>query len=424
MARLDELRGEAIREALRDCLSGVEAMPSRRDAVLAAVRGNRDASGRKLSVAFAVALALTLLAAAAAAAAWLGTRELVEREAIPLALQNDGAQVNETFTSEELSHIVAVAQENGVAVPQSLMEKLEAGEGYWEEETIMALAKAEFGPMPGRWTLEQQYWFEEAAVAIGFKDVNVKRVPGEGDLTYEQALAIAENALAERFGVDAAALGDETRYAVTRSYCENEPGAFTWHFWFEPLVFEADEYVIELDRAGNVTEIGGDAASQTPRGCEYILSFYEGAYGTPYDWDTALWVEFSQRIREAPDLETQVFAQGFARTDYLNESDLPQGALSRAEAEAVALGAASGTGVDCAVLYDAEPNPVWKVTVRCAGADGETDEQRMIEVDAQTGEVRSQTVRTDDMNWHRLLVCEEAARQIEAEHPKHPEGLG
>lgn len=42
----------------------------------------------------------------------------------------------------------------------------------------MAYAKSLFGPYPGQWTLEQQCWFEDAVVAIGYKDYNAARVPG------------------------------------------------------------------------------------------------------------------------------------------------------------------------------------------------------------------------------------------------------
>lgn len=99
----------------------------------------------------------------AVAAVRLSAREIVERQVVPMALENDGGGVNETFTHEELARVVELAEENGVDVPEKIQTLLENGEGYWEEETIMALAKAQFGPIPGRWTLEEQYWFEDSA---------------------------------------------------------------------------------------------------------------------------------------------------------------------------------------------------------------------------------------------------------------------
>ena len=101
------------------------------------------------------------------------------------------ADVNTAFSNEELQHIVALAEENGITLSDNIFRALENGEGYWEEEVIMSLAKAQFGPQPGQWTIEQQYWFGEMDVAIGFVDVNHNCLPGEGDLTYEEAYARA-----------------------------------------------------------------------------------------------------------------------------------------------------------------------------------------------------------------------------------------
>lgn len=102
------------------------------------------------------------------------------------------ADVNTTFSNEELASIVALAEENGIKLSNSILRSLEKSEGYWEEEVIMSLAKAQFGPYPGQWTLEEQYWFEETVVSIGFKDYNQCRIPTEDDLFYEEAYAKAK----------------------------------------------------------------------------------------------------------------------------------------------------------------------------------------------------------------------------------------
>ena len=185
-------------------------------------------------------------------------RALVDGKIVPMALANDDGEVVEAFSAGELAQVIALVEESGLTVPESLRERADGGEGYWEEETIMALAKAQFGPIPAGWTLEDQFWFEEAVIAIGFKDYNSRRVPGEGELSYDEALDKAEAALVEAYAADG--LRNTQAYRVLCMYQEwkDEDGALhgpEWYIEFEPLAPGGDWYDVTMDRDGNVTAV-------------------------------------------------------------------------------------------------------------------------------------------------------------------------
>ncbi len=206
-----------IRAAIDECLSGVDALPSLRGEVLSQTRGEKKVK-KRLSVGLVLTIVLVLIAVSALAVALLSAREIVEKEVLPMATGNDAGGLNEDFTYEELQKIVKLAEENGIALEGNIKERLEAGQGYYEQETIMALAKSEFGPYPAGWTLEQQYWFEEVMIAIGFKDVNYCCLPKEGDLSYDEAVALALERIKKEKGED---VTDSARWSRLITFCSD-----------------------------------------------------------------------------------------------------------------------------------------------------------------------------------------------------------
>ena len=335
-----------------------------------------------------------------------------------MALANDGGEVNEVFTHEELAHIVAVAQENGLEISDTLLRKLERGEGYWEEETIMALAKAEFGPIPACWTLEQQYWFEETVVAIGFKDYNSRRIPGEGELSYEQALDICEAYLTKTYG--AVDLRDAQSYAIACTYqAWEENGVMRspeWYFDFEPLDLAHDEYSLTLDVEGNVVDV--QATLNRATDFEAIYDHYNVEYGAPYGWDQQTFIAFRRDIEHAQAPENGRYLRALLMTDYI---ELPDGALTREQACEIALresGVEEGYAI-CAVLINAEPNPIWKVSV-AEEEYGAAMSATMLEIDCMTGEVLGTHVRTRDDYYFIHWILQEVHDAVWEE----PQSLG
>lgn len=410
-----------LRTAIDDCLSGVERLPSQRAQILRRATGGTRGR-RKLSATAVLALLLAMLSVGALAAAWLSAREIVEQQVVPMAQGNDGAQIKDTFTNAELARVVALAEENGVEIPQRLRDLLARGEGYWEEETIMALAKAQFGPLPGRWSLEEQRWFEEMMVAIGFKAYNVCRIPGEGDLTLEQALDMARNYLAAQYGADASLLADPQAYALTKTYevQQNDDGSVTdpaWYFWFEPMSLLYDEFIVTMDHRGNVTDV--QARMGRAQDYDAVNSHYDSTYGPEHTWAPEVWVAYGRDMQQVGDEFAP--ARAFKRTAYILP---PPGAISREEAIKRAVDAIGPrdwiqTGACC---YESGGRAVWKAALIAVNEEG-FGETTTVELDAMTGEILSTYVMDLYLDrWFLRYVPSEVYHDVVNE--PEPEGLG
>lgn len=417
------LRREQVREAIDDCLSGALSRPSQRAAILRRAEKERRPARGKMRMALAAALILTLLAVGAVAAVWLSMREVVEQTVVPMAIDNDKGFLADAFTAQELENIAAIAAENGVTLPEKIIEKIEQGEGYWEEETIMALAKAAYGPIPGRWTLEQQYWFEEMAVAIGFKDYNAARIPGEDDLTYEQAASLAADAMQARYGADRERLLGGEDYLITRGYnaYRDENGQIqepTWYFWFEPVSLADDEYIVTMDKAGEITEV----RASLDRGRDYdaVHDHYSDVCGQEKTWPQEVWIAFGRDMQGVQSELT--IAKCFQQTQYIA---VPEGAITAQAAieqagRALEEGKILESSAVC-MLFGEESNlPIWKVRL-LIDAEGERH-TLMAEIDCMSGDLLGIYAMQEGDGWFRPFVSEAVYQRLRGN--RHPEGLG
>ncbi len=394
MRTSDERLETRLREAVRAAAPDLPVAFERNMGLLIdhLPRKERPVMKRKMSIGLAIALLLCLLTVGALAVALLSNRELVEQEVLPMAQENDASGLNEVFTHEELGRILALAEENGISLDAngSIRKAYARGDGYWEEEVIMAIAKDAFGPYPGQWTLEEQFWFEEVMVAIGFKDYNAARIPGENDLTYDAAYNLAKEHLLAEYGIAGEILDDRGQYKLWRGYHAylGEEGSIqppTWYFWFEPKDVALTEYELKLDRDGAVfycqVTLGlQPPAENTPEYMTYyIRDRFEGCYGPMDDWPQDVWVMFGQQMKGAADAEGTLWAQ----VEYI---PVPEGGLTREEAYAAAMTALDGPADErregSAVCMMDEGQPIWKVQV-WQGPIG----ARLMEIDCMTGEV-------------------------------------
>lgn len=100
---------------------------------------------KKLSLGLILILILLLASLSALAVSLLTGQEVVEQNAVPLALGNDtDVRPTVTFSHDELVQLVETAAENGITLDENsqTMLALQNGEGYWEEE-------AHHGHLPG-----------------------------------------------------------------------------------------------------------------------------------------------------------------------------------------------------------------------------------------------------------------------------------
>ena len=151
----------------------------------------------------AVTITALLIAAVALAVTLLTHQEIIEQVAVPLAVDNDASVgVNDTYNVEELAELVRSLNENGITLEENnrIMQALQNGQGYYEEETIMEICRQAFGGNFYTWTLEEQDWFDRLMVDIGWYETYESCLPGENNMTYEQAEAFAFAELRKEFG--------------------------------------------------------------------------------------------------------------------------------------------------------------------------------------------------------------------------------
>lgn len=368
----------------------------------------------KRRIALILAALAVLLSATALAAALLGAREIVENYALPMSDVTEG----DTYTAAQTAALVALAEENGIRLSESasvrIDQLLSAGEGEYKEELLMTIAKAEFGEQPAAWTLEQQNWFDDVCVAIGFIPQKEKAMPDKGEDAFAWAAAVAAEHIRTFYG-ETADLTDPAVYApVGVQYISGEdefPG-MVYSVTFQPLAgteaaLNAREYWVYLNDAGEVL-------GQEQR--YFLADAYRNAYGDTYaDWpQSALRAFRDALLAQELNVDNMQVILCMQRTDY---PDIAADALSRSAACDIAaayVGASADACTD-SVYIGHEPNPVWKVALRVG------EEDYTVEVDSVTGEIL--TCKTMAHRWlmWRNLFLEETREDVQEVYEEYLE---
>lgn len=375
----------------------------------------------KRMVALALVTMMLLLSATAVAAVILSGREVVDEYAVPMASETTG----DSYTVAQTLELVALAEENGIVLSDNAKESIDkmlaTGEGYYKEELIMAIAKAEFGDQPATWTLEQQNWFDDVCVAIGFIPQKEKAMPEKGEDAFGWAAAIAAQHIRDYYG-ETGDLHDMNVYEpVGVQYINgNVDGEYPGMYYsvtYMPLdgtevALHAREYWVYLNDDGKIL-------GQTQR--YFSDSAYRNTYGDRFE----SWPQYALRsYREV--VMSQNPTPGNMKTiicmRMTSYPDIAEEAISREKAKQIVaehFGVGAETCLDSVYIGDA-PNPVWKIIV---GFDDESGEwvNYTAEVDSITGAVkRSQKLPMYGMHW-RPLFLERVKEEAEIEYQQYLE---
>ena len=421
-----------IQHSLSAELSGLNTTSWQRDKYFENATGGHKVK-RKLTYGLVLAIVLLLAAATAVAVALLSPREVVEQIAVPMAQENDSDwRVNTDFSPEELAEFIRSANEIGITIDENddIMQALKNGEGYDEEETIMEVCRQAFGGTYGYWTLEQKHWFDEMMVAIGFADGPVWSMPGEGELSEEEAKARLIAAIQDEFNdeiyqsdyEEEMNLADSDKFRLALDYYPKPAKDGTvWHMDARPQDEERlDYYTASLDKDGNVlnaiartrknpntterqaqkpvpeasdtTETAAGESAAYTKGwislskldsvtADNILEHAEDVYGLTNDWTSEVWAEVAEAVREMP--ADTLEGKMIKATPWIAWRE---GLLTQDEAEEQAF---RRTGMrigeyNNVCLIDSQPNPVWKF--RLIEYSGEYRDM-LVEIDAVTGEL-------------------------------------
>ena len=245
----EDLNRAKMHKAIDSTLSGLNGDPWLFQRVSACAAEGETKVKKKLSTGLVLVIVLMLIAAVALAVTLLTHQEIVEQVAVPLAVDNDASiGVNKTYNAEELTELIRALNENGITLEENnkLMQAIQNGQGYWEEETLMEICRQAFGGNYYTWTLEQQDWYEDLMVKIGFHETHQTRLPGEGNMKYEDAEAFAFRKIREAYGQDLP-LEDRSIWQLSRQfYVENpdDPASAGWSFSLEPMDIDHGQYYI------------------------------------------------------------------------------------------------------------------------------------------------------------------------------------
>ncbi len=412
-----------LRRAMDRTLPGLEQDVWFEQRVLSRIHG-QPAPRRGISkrtVVLVLAAVLALLSATAVAAVFLSGREVVDEYAVPMASETTG----DSYTVAQTLELVALAEENGIVLSDNAKESIDkmlaAGEGYYKEELIMAIAKAEFGDQPATWTLEQQNWFDDVCVEIGFIPQKEKSMPDKGEDAFAWAAAIAAQHIRDYYG-ETADLHDLNVYEpVGVQYINGDvdgeyPGMY-YSVTYMPLAgteaaLYAREYWVYLNDNG---EILGQVQRYFPD------IAYRNAYGDRFE----SWPQYALRsyreviMSQAPTPGCMKTIISMRMTTY---PDIAAEAIPREKARQIAaehLGVSADACLDSVYIGDA-PNPVWKIILGFEDESGEWVNYTA-EVDSITGAVkRSQQLPMYSLHW-RPLFLERVKEEAETEFQRYLE---
>ncbi|MGN0754332.1 MAG: PepSY domain-containing protein [Aristaeellaceae bacterium] len=413
------LREQIIRSVDQQCAHLKPDPFLARKVLRAADRKESPPVRKTMKFGIALALILALLTATAVAAALLTGRELIEQQAVPMAQANDGeVRPEEKYTHEELEAIIRMAEENGIFLDDdtSVMRALRMGEGYWEEETIMALCREAFGGLIYEWTVEEQHFFGDMMGEIGWSQDNEFPLPGENDMPSETARALAKQLLREAYGADLP-LDDPALYRSVEEFFPHGDDQLydeiNWQFTFYPRTLDGATYVVRFDSQGGHVDHDKVVSDMLVYGYDEqtLVGWVDSVYnyrkaGTGMrSWKADAWYAFGQKLPKATRSEqwNEEF-DGYAASVCL----LPgEGDLKSKQARNIAF---ADAGVKdyfnvSEVLLGRGDQRIWKISFSTAEATG-TRQLLSYEIDSQTHEILRKLDLTNEAAWARYMLDE------------------
>lgn len=357
---------------------------------------------KKLSLGLILILILLLASLSALAVNLLTGQEVVEQNAVPLALGNDtDVRPTEAFSHEELVQLVETAAENGITLDENshIMLALQNGEGYYEEEAIMAICREAFDGLYYEWTVEQRHWYGDVMVQIGFWSENPNPLPQEDQMAVDEARKLALELIGKKQTLP---LEDTAQYRRTEEF--DHEG---WYFSFLPRNLTQPTCHVSFDHNGeemNCIILPQHWESFNEKELmDGMNEIYGYQYGSQLSWDQEAWHVFGQMLPKAEKSKKwTVEYDAYLKTIYPlpEEGDMSKGAAQQIARQQANLPVLNRS---VALMMETDSRRIWKVTLI-----GRTDKDESItltyEMDAKTGEILLEKDLTDaQYNWTRYV---------------------
>ena len=360
--------------------------------------GGRVIVKNKLSVGFVLLLVFMLMSLTALAVALLTGTQIIEQVAVPMAQENDTEMyTQESYTHEELVQLIQTLNENGITLDEdaSIMRALRNGQGYWEEEVLMAICREAFGGNFSTWSIEEKHWFDNMTVQIGFKEKNPYRIPGEGDMTIPEAKTHAAQLLKDEYGAELPAESDE-KWVLWEWFYEawTDIDGFhpaEWKFEYVNRKTNVMEYSVSFDQTGNlldIAEAGFHGELTSFDSYDMADRYFKDKYGSRSDWPIEAWAEFGEAIANLKPERSSQWC-------YINAGYClpPDGAISGEQAIQIAIDHIALTGdIETMVICcNANNRHIYKVRLNYhfpgSQVRGKYDAVWCLELDCMTGEI-------------------------------------
>ena len=400
----EDLSRERMHKAIDATLSGLNGDPWLFQRVSARAREGETKVKKKLSTGLVLAIVLVLLVAASVAVTLLTHQEVLEQVAVPLAVENDaGAGVNESFDAEQLAELVRSLNENGITLEENnrIMQALQNGQGYYEEEVIMEICRQAFGGYFYTWTLEEQDWFERLMVKIGFRETYISYLPGKDNMTYEDAEAFAFRKIREEYGQELP-LEDRSIWQLSRQFYmmdPDDPSGAGWNFTLDPRDLDHGQYSVSFmdsDPVGTADVWANIPDWTQPYTGEELLDAFRAIYTWEQGhWAQEIWGKLHEMLQKSvigTNSRDSQPLRAYRMTGYPEpgEGDLPKETAIQKAKETLGN---SRAALDGAILTEYEGERLWLVSFRIYPVEEEEEDDSAglfaVTVNSTTGEVVS-----------------------------------
>ena len=412
----NEIMKQKVQQALNQELAHIRTTSLERDQLYENAIGGKVMK-HKLKTGLVLVLALVMVSAISVAAVLLSHQEIVEQVAVPMAQGNDtGVVATQDYSPEQLAQLIQTLNENGFTLEENntLTQILKSGQGYNEEETIMEICRIAFGGNYGTWTIEQQDWFERIMADIGFSEEYTPNLPGEGNMTYEQAEAYAFAALKAEFG-DSLDPSDRKAYSLDRGFWRgSEDNPAYWFFNLYPKDIMHGTYSVSFEDGDpdGTLEVDGSVPDWTePYSSDDLVQAFLAVNNPIYHevqadtlrqlHDMLAKAEMNVKSIWYPD------AMGYAMTEY---PDPAENDISREDAIAAAKAAQGNPQAVCssATLTEYEGNRTWLVALTIYIKMGTPDDIWVVSANSVTGQVESTRQMARDDSESMPYIAEAA----------------
>lgn len=395
------MKSNHVKQALDNTLSGLYVTKKDAYKLLENAKGEVKVK-KKISLALVLVIALLIISAGAVAAVILNSREFVDQIVTPMA----ETSTTEKWTEDEIASIIQLAEKNGVPIPDAVRDAAAYGE-MEKESLILSFAKNDLDPFVGAWSIEDQAWYDQLMVRLGYHDAQTHVLPEGDELSEDKIMRAVISYIHDKFGVSDEIL-DGNMYKKYTEYRQllNEDGSFQPRKWYisiqsnDPTKYRYDFTVTPAGIIDKAVMRPGARSMSGAASDDDILDYYYDRYGRHYQWTQDVWEALQQDMKRSVEkhglqgnLSVFLTRQEYGTPD--NRSISKDDAI---DAAFKAISAQSNISDDelkkefthtNALYLVGKNSPVWKVAlVNEAPSDGgRTYDLRYAEVDAVSGEV-------------------------------------